>query len=160
MAATYTATACQTNASGFFLTPPKYIENGSIVRSVSIPIPFSASNTCTIQMVPIPKGAQVYDLLFCWDTAGTTTQFTASIGDPVSVGRYITSGSFTASGSLRLGGAAGTATGPFSSFGYSYSVETVIQLTVTAVASGSTTPAGNLRLTVMYSMDQSTDGNS
>lgn len=152
MAATYTASAAQT-VGGFFLSPPKYIENGYIVRSCNIAIPFSASNTCTIQMIPIPKGARVQDVMFAWDTAGTTTQFTANIGDQVSTGRFIASGSFTASGIWRLGGAAGTAVGPFSSAGYSYSVESILQLTVTAVASGSTTPAGNLRLTVMYSMD-------
>lgn len=160
MAATYTASAAQT-VNGFFINPPKYIENGMVLRSCSIPIPFSASNTCTIQMMPIPKGAQVYDLMFAWDTAGTTTQFTASIGDNGSVGRYLTSGSFTASGVLRLGGAAGSAiSGPYANFGYSYSADSVLQLTVTAVASGSTTPAGNLRLSVLYTMDQSTDGNS
>lgn len=158
-ASTYTATACNTfGNTGFFLNPPKFIEEGYIVRSASIPIPFSASNTCTIQMVPIPKGARMQDMLFAWDTAGTTTQFTASIGDPTTVGRYLISGSFTASGIWRLGGAAGTAVGPYASSGYSYSADSVIQLTVTAVASGSTTPAGNLRLTIMYSMDDNQKG--
>jgi len=156
MAATYTATACQTNASGFFLTPPKYIENGGIVRSVSIGIPISASNTAVIQMVPVPKGASIYDLVFAWDAAGTTTQFTVNIGDGNSTGRYVTSFSATASGVCRLG--AGVAS--FAGAGYSYSAEDTIDVFVTAVASGSTTPAGTFRLSILYSMDQSTDGNS
>lgn len=154
MAATYTCTAANT-LNGFFVNPPKYIEEGYIVRTVNMPIPFSASNTCTIFLCPIPKAAQLHDFIFAWDTAGTTTQFTANLGDTQSLTRFITSGSFTASGAVRLYATPGNG---YVAGDYSYSVDSVITLTVTAVAAGSTTPAGNLRLTVMYSMDNNAKG--
>jgi hypothetical protein len=153
MAATYTASACQT-VGGFFLNPPKYIEEGYIVRACSITIPISASNTAVIQMVPIPKGAQFHDCLFAWDGAGTTTQFTINVGDGSSTGRYIASFSATASGVVRLGGGVAN----FSGSGYSYSADDTIDVFVSAVASGSTTPAGTFRLTIMYSMDNNQKG--
>lgn len=156
MAATYTATACQTfGTTGFFVNPPKYIEEGYIVRAASITIPISASNTAVIQMVPIPKGAQLHDVIFAWDGGGTTTQFTVNVGDGNSTGRYIQSYSATASGIARLG-AVGVA--QFAGSGYSYSVDDTIDIYVTAVASGSTTPAGVFRLTIMYSMDNNQKG--
>ena len=156
MAATYTATAAQTfGTTGFFQNPPKTIEKGYIVRAVNMPIPFSASNTCTVYLMPIPKGCQLHDFIFAWDTAGTTTQFTANLGDTVSATRFITSGFFTASGAVRMYGTPGNG---YSAGDYSYSVDATMILTVTAVASGSTTPAGNLRLTVMYSMDNNQKG--
>lgn len=161
MAATYTSTACQTNSSGFFLNPPKYIENGAIIKSATMTIPWSASNTAVVQMVPIPKGAQIADVILAWDTAGTTTQFTFNVGDGNSTGRYLLSLSATGSGVAHAGfmlGAAGYNTQ--GGVGYSYSAEDTIDIYATAVASGSTAPAGSIRLTVLYSMDQSTDGSS
>lgn len=161
MAATYTSTACQTNSSGFFLNPPKYIENGCVIKSATMTIPWSASNTAVVQMVNIPKGAQIADVILMWDTAGTTTQFTFNVGDGNATGRYITSLSATGSGVAHAGfsvAAPGYLTQ--GGIGYSYSAEDTIDIFATAVASGSTTPAGTIRLTVLYSMDQATDGSS
>lgn len=167
MAATYTSTACQTNSSGFFLNPPKYIENGCIVKSCQMTIPWSASNTAVLQCVPIPKGAQIADVILMWDTAGTTTQFTFNVGDGNATGRYITSISATGSGVAHAGyGIAFSGSNVQSIYstqggiGYSYSADDTIDIYATAVASGSTAPAGTIRLTVLYSMDQSTDGAS
>ncbi len=168
MAATYTSTACQTTAGGFFLNPPKYIENGVVARSAVITVPWSASNTAVAQMVPVPKGCQIVDVILAWDTAGTTTQFTFNVGDGNATGRYITSISATGSGVAHAGYGVAYASATQmqaitltqGGIGYSYSAEDTIDIFATAVASGSTTPAGTVRLTVLYSMDQSTDGSS
>lgn len=167
MAATYTSTACQTTAGGFFLNPPKYIENGVVARSAVMTLPWSASNTAVAQMVPVPKGCQIVDVILAWDTAGTTTQFTFNVGDGNATGRFITSISATGSGVAHAGyGIAFSGSNVQSIYstqggiGYSYSAEDTVDVFATAVASGSTTPAGTIRLTVLYSMDQSTDGAS
>lgn len=160
MAATYTATAAQTfGTTGFFINPPRMIEKGYELKAVSMPIPISASNTCVLQMVPVPKGCQVQDVILAWDAAGTTTQFTFNVGDSNVNGRYILSASCTGSGVMRMGMMVGASTYNCSGgLGYSYSAETTVNVYCTAVASGSTTPAGTIRLTVLYSMDNNQKG--
>ena len=118
-------------------------------------------------MVPVPRGASIHDVIFSWDTAGTTTQITANVGDGNATGRYIAAISATGSGVARAGyGVAYSGSNLQSIYstaggiGYSYSVDDTIDIYATAVASGSTAPAGTLRLVVLYSMDQANDGNS
>lgn len=164
MAATLTATACQTfGTTGFFVNPPKYLQEGYIVRGCTYTgLSLTASVTAVLQMVPIPKGAQLHDCLLQWKgLAGTS--LTMSVGDPNNNARYIASASCTAaSGCARLGGwVAGVAAGSTlnaGGFGYSYSADNTINIYVTANGSGSSAAAANFRLTIMYSMDNNQKG--
>lgn len=146
--ATLTSTACQTSGSGFFLNPPKVIENGVIARTALYNFVLAQSAGDVIQMVPIPKGAFIIDV---------DTQFTPGAGGPVLtwlVGDGNATNRYQASVSATLA----TLQRNTGGHGYSYSAEDTIDILIGAVASA--TAAGSVRLTVTYAMDQSTGGGS
>ncbi len=147
--ATLTSTACQTSASGFFLNPPKYIENGMVVRSAQYTFVAAQSAGDVIQMVPVPKGAQIAGLVVQYALATGAAITQGSIGDGGSAARYMG----TLSASL-----AGVVTYMTSGLGYSYSVDDTIDIVVGTATSASV--GGTVRVTVTYSMDQAGDGNS
>lgn len=152
MAQTFTATSCQTNASGFFLNPPKYIENGQIVRTCVINLNSIASATASavIQMVPVPRGASINEVKLTIDAAGSAT-YILNVGDGTTNNRFITvSTASVGSATVRMNNPAGD--------GYSYSADDTIDITMGGA--GTTSAQGVVRLTVWYSMDQATDGNS
>lgn len=159
---TLTSTACQTfGTTGFFLAPPKYVEDTYIVRAVTYTgLSITASVTAVLQMVPIPKGVQVHDCILYWKgLAGTS--ITVSVGDPLNNNRFIQSASCTAaSGVARLGQLSNLANAGIGAggFGYSYSAETTINIYLTANGSGSSVAAANFRLAVMYSADNNQKG--
>lgn len=144
--ATLTSTACQTSASGFFLNPPRYIENGVVARSAQYTFGLAESAGDILQMIPIPKGAMVIDtqVQVNGHTGGNGT---LQVGDGNSATRYSTNSySVSAVGRMVQG------------LGYSYSAEDTIDVTFNAVTTG--TAVGTIRLTVLYSFDNATDGNS
>lgn len=147
--ATFTSTACQTSASGFFLNPPKYIENGVIARSAIFTFGLAQSAGDVIQMVPVPKGAVVHDVIPVF-LPGATANVTYGVGDGGSAGRYLNSFSTSGNGAVARLLTAG--------LGYSYSAEDTIDITIQTA--GSASAGGTVRLTVLYSMDQATDGSS
>ena len=144
--ATLTSTACQTSAAGFFLNPPKYIQDGMIARSAIFNFALAQSAGDVIQMVPVPKGAQIVDVETLFTPGAGGPVLTWSVGDGNSTQRYNTSVSAAVATQLRS----------VAGLGYSYSADDTIDIVVGAV--GSATAAGSIRLTVTYSMDQSTDG--
>lgn len=147
--ATLTSTACQTSASGFFLNPPRYIENGVVARSAQYTFTAAQSAGDVIQMIPIPKGAMVIDVAANSVVGGAA--FAYFVGDGNSTQRYINSASASGTSLLvRMNQGLG--------LGYSYSADDTIDIGIQTVASASA--AGTIRLTVMYSFDNSTDGNS
>jgi len=145
--ATYTATAAQTNASGFFLHPPKYNEKG--VQAMSVQFTFTTSQSAgdVIQMIPVMKGTQVHDVMV--STSGFTGGLaTLGIGDGNSTKRF-GSASVSAANSIR----------PTQfTIGYSYSADDTIDILFDAVSTATAT--GTVRLTVFFSFDQAQDGNS
>lgn len=145
--ATYTTSAAQTSASGFYLNPPKYIEQGLVARTAQITFTAAQSAGDVFQMVPVPKGAQIADIVV--QTQGFTGGLvTFGVGDSASTKRF---GSLSSS--------ANNAARPnLASSGYSYSVDATISLLVDAVSTATAT--GTCRMTVFYSFDQSPDGNS
>jgi len=145
--ATYTATACQTNASGFFLHPPKYNEKG--VQCITAQFTFTAAQSAgdVFQMVPIAKGAVIHDV-FVSTTGFTGGLATLGIGDGSSTKRF-GSASISANVSVRPNQAA---------IGYSYSVDDTIDLLIDAVSTATAT--GTIRLSVFFSFDQAQDGNA
>lgn len=146
---TLTSTACQTSVSGFFLNPPKYIENGMVARTAVYGFTAAQSAGDVIQMVPIPKGAVVLDTVTTFTPGAGGPVLTWIVGDGNSTNRFQISASATIASSVHANGGG---------IGYSYSVEDTIDITVSAI--GSATAAGTVRLTVFYAMDQATDGNS
>ena len=142
--ATYTSTACQTSAAGFFLNPPKYIQDGLIVRSAIYSFTANQSAGDIVQMVPIPKGAQIAGVAVQCKGKGAGADIAVQVGDGNSVARFVA----TASGSV--------VTQMVSGLGYSYSTDDTIDVKVSSVTSA--TAGGSVRLSVAYSMDQSTDG--
>jgi len=145
--ATFTSTACQTNVSGFFLSPPKFIENGCVVRSAVQAFTAAQSAGDVFQMVPVPRGCQINDIIV--QTSGFTGGLvTVGVGDGGSTKRF-GSASSSANNAVRPN---------LASIGYSYSVDDTIDILIDAVSTATAT--GTVRLTVFYSMDQSTDGNS
>ena len=143
--ATFTASSCQTNASGFFLAPPKYNEKGVQARTAQYTFTAAQSAGDVIQMVPVPKGAVIHELNVVANMGGAAITVTG--GDGGSAARY---GSMSVQGALVARCTAG--------IGYSYSADDTIDLTVSTVTSASA--AGSVRLTVLYSFDQAADGGS
>lgn len=145
--ATLTSTACQTSSGGFFLNPPKYIEQGMIVRGVTYTFAAAQSAGDVIQMMPIPKGAVVADVIANFAGLGGASLTVTSIGDGNSTGRYgFNSVSTNVANVVRA----------TKGVGYSYSAEDTIDIiigTATSASAGTT-----VYLEVLYSMDQSTDG--
>lgn len=144
--ATFTSTACQTvGTTGFFLTPPKYIDEGLIARHALFTLSVAASQGDVIQMIPIPKGAHIVDVSVL-ALAPVSMTYTLAVGDGNSATRFIAS----ATGGNQV---AVHATG---GLGYSYSAEDTIDVSWTVIGSAST--SSSVRLSVLYAMDQTTDG--
>lgn len=164
MAQTFTSTACQTfGTTGFFLNPPRYIEEGMVVRAATFNFgaPYasiSATAGAIIQMVPIPKGAQVHDLVLQWDALGGGV-YTVTVGDTGNASRYIGSTSVTSSAVTRMGmnlsGAVLTSL-QNGGMGYSYSADTTINITIGTATNATAT--GAVRVSVYYSMDNNQKG--
>lgn len=145
--ATLTSSACQTlGTTGFFLNPPKYLEEGVVARSAIYTFVAAQSAGDVIQMVPVPKGCQIVDVWTNWQLGGGA--LTVNVGDGGSTGRYNASLSSNVANVQRSN----------NGLGYSYSVDDTIDIVVGTATSASA--AGSVRLTVLYSMDASTDGNS
>lgn len=148
--ATYTASAAQTNASGFFLQPPRYNEKGVQTRSVE----FNMANVTTaqsagdvIQMIPVAKGAVLLDLnVLASSPAGLS--LTLAVGDGNNTSRYAVSQSANASTSTVFRAGAG--------IGYSYSAEDTIDIKITTATSATLT--GTVRLTAFFTFDNAPDG--
>lgn len=145
--ATFTTSACQTSSSGFFLSPPKYIENGLIARSAAYTFTAAQSAGDVIQMIPVPKGAQVIDVRATPSNMGGVN-FTFGIGDGGSTTRYANSLSTSANGAVAMLSVPGV--------GYSYSVDDTVDIIMQTATSASA--AGTIRLTVLYTMDAGTGG--
>lgn len=142
--ATLTSTACQTSSGGFFLNPPKFIENGVIARTALYTKSAAESAGDVIQMVPVPKGAVIHELNVTFGLGGGAT--TINVGDGNSTGRYAASMSTNVATVQRAN----------AGLGYSYSADDTIDIVIGTATSASA--VGTYRLTVMYSVDQSTDG--
>lgn len=142
--AVLTASACQTNASGFLLNPPKYIERGMIARTVTYTFVAAQSAGDVIMMVPVPRGAQINDLIVQGGFVAGSGSITVTPGDGGVANRF---------GSLSAVNVAVHAT---LGIGYTYSADDTIDLAVTTVTTATAT--GSVRLSVFYSMDGSTDG--
>lgn len=137
--ATLTATAAQANA------PAVMNIGGATVREVRYTlngVALSAGDV--IQMLKVPSGARITDLTFAVDAiggAGTSSYTIGGIGDGNAAGRYLGSFSVVTSVVSRLALPA--------AFGYSYSAEDTIDITVGTVTSG-TAATAIVQLVVHY----------
>src|SRR5262249_44535092 len=122
--ATYTSTACQTTASGFFLNAPKYIENGVVARSAVFNFTAAQSAGDVIQMVPVPKGAQVIGVSSLHVPGAGGAVLVWNVGDGNATARYQASVSVSAAAILNTIG-----------LGYSYSADDTIDVLMGTVAS-------------------------
>jgi hypothetical protein len=144
---TLTSTACQTfGTTGFFISPPKYLEEGYIVKSATYTFTAAQSVGDVIQMVNVAKGCQLIDLIIQPTMSSGQGSFTFGVGDNVNTTRYGTSLSTSGNGVVRLNQGSG----------YSYSADNVIQITMQTVTSATT--SATLRLTAMFSFDQNQKG--
>ena len=143
--ATFTSSACQTSSGGFFITPPKYIEEGLIARSAIFTVTTAASQGDVIQMIPIPKGAHIVDVAVL-ALAPVSMTYTLAVGDGNSSTRFISSAT----------GGSQVITRANAGLGYSYSVEDTIDVTWSVI--GSASISSTVRLSVLYEMDMTTDG--
>jgi len=142
--ATFTASAAHTNSSGFFFTPPKMDYEGVNARSVQYTWGVAESAGDVLLMFPVPKGALILDG-YVEVTGHTGGNGTFAVGDSTTAARF-GSLSYSVSGVLRF----------TQGLGYSYSADTILQITPATVTTGTAT--GVVRLCVTYSMDNSTDG--
>ena len=143
--ATLTSTACQTSSGGFFLNPPKYIDEGVIARTALYTFAAAQSAGDIIQMVPVPKGAHIHDVIANYGGLGGGA-LTTTVGDGNSATRYNGSVSTNLANVVRA----------TAGLGYSYSAEDTIDMVVGTATSA--TAGVTVRLTVIYSMDQTLDG--
>jgi hypothetical protein len=144
--ATLTASSCQTSSGGFFLSPPRYIENGVVARSALFTKTAAESAGDVIQMVPIPRGAQILELNLTFGLGGGAT--TINVGDGNSTGRFAASMSTNVATVQRA----------TAGLGYSYSADDTIDIVIGTATSASA--VGTYRLTVFYAFDGAADGNS
>lgn len=138
--ATLTASAAQSTSQA------KYLDHGCVARSAIYTFTAAQSAGDVIQMVKVPKGAHVHEVIQVWSLGGAA--LTVTVGDGDSAARY--NGSTSTNVATVVRATAG--------LGYSYSAEDTVDITVGTATSASA--AGTVRLTVLYSMDQSTDGSS
>lgn len=138
--ATFTASAAQSTAA------PKYIERGMIARSCIWTFSAAAASAGdVVQMIRVPAGAHIHDVSVVNDFNAASATFAVNVGDGNSATRYI--GSATED-TIVVRAETGV--------GYSYSVEDTIDIVVATAASASV--GATVRVTVFYSMDQTTDG--
>lgn len=163
MAQTFTATACQTfGTTGFFINPPKYIEEGMVVRAVTYNLAaVSATASAIIQMVPVPKGCQIHDVVLSWDMAGGGGIQGIAVGDGNGDQRYmLIAASCTGSSVCRLGQTINAGVfdqgGGGGAVGYSYSVDDTIDVKIVVVSAFQA--SATIRLQVLYSMDNNQKG--
>lgn len=105
-----------------------------------------------IQMVKVPKGAQILEIQLATDDLDTGAALVLDVGDGGDPDRFIDGSTIgQTGGSARLGSgvAAATAAG---SFGYTYTTEDTIDVTV-ATAPGTGATEGTVALTVLYHCD-------
>lgn len=134
--ATFTATAAQSTS------PAHYLVNGDIVRNVEYTVPGTAlSAGDVIQMVRIPAGARINDIIFA--ISSTSQSHTVTIGDGNDADRFFASTSAVLVEAVRMSLGGG--------FAYSYSAEDTIDITIGTVTSGTAADA-DLRLIVSYTM--------
>jgi len=134
--ATKTATAAQSNA------PAVFNIKGGITRVIEYTLNgVSLSAGDVIQMVRVPASARIADLILAYDDSGAQSYTLTGIGDGNSAGRYMASQSAVTSGVVRMSIAAG--------FGYSYSAEDTIDITIGTVTSG-TAASATVRLSLTY----------
>lgn len=145
--ATLTSTACQTSAAGFLLNPGRYIENGVVARSAQYTFAAAQSAGDVVQMVPVPRGALMLGVFATYAGLGGAS-LTTVVGDGNSTTRY--NGSISTNVQSVVYATQG--------LGYSYSVDDTIDILVGTVTSASI--GTSVRLTVLYSFDNATDGNS
>lgn len=131
--ATLTATAAASTSQAF------YAVNGVVCRSIS----FNPSGTAlsagdVIQMVRIPKGAVVNDMTLAISSSVQSYTITG-LGDGNSATRYLASQSLVLVQAVRI----------TSGFGYSYSAEDTVDITIGTVTSG-TAANCDIRLTMTY----------
>lgn len=138
--ATITATAADSTAQAMFEV------TGYVHRSVDFNLngrTLSAGDV--IQMCKVPAGARVMDMVLLVDNtgaAGVQSYTIGSIGDGNSAGRYLGTSSVVTSLVTRLTPLVG-------GFGYSYSAEDTIDITIGTVTSG-TAATATIRLTFNY----------
>lgn len=152
--ATLTATAAQTNASGFFLAPPKYNEKGVQARSVKYSFagaPNAAGSAGDVVLLcPVAKGTLLLDVTLVVSAAAQVT-YSLAVGDSGSSTRYISSAT---QGAATAPVFRGNTTG----LCYSYSADDTVKVTLSAWASAS--GAVSVRLTTFGVFDNAGDGNS
>ncbi len=134
--ATLTASAAQASASAL------YNETGVVTRVVDYSLTTNPllSSGDVVQMLKVPSGAVVLDLWIITDQM-SGGNYTVTVGDGNSAARYFGSLSPGSTSSINKMTIA-------SAFGYSYSAEDTVDITVGTVTTA--TASGVLRLVVTY----------
>lgn len=131
--ATITATNAQANIAA------KFLHAGVVAVESVYSIGAALSNGDVLQMVKVPSGAKVLDVMLVVDHQNSAAVF--NVGDGADVDRYIASRSISGVATLN------TLVG----LGYSYSAEDTIDIQAVVTTA---TAVGSLRLRVMYQLDQ------
>lgn len=132
--ATFTTT--KTAAS---VQPRGDLDITSITGEFSIPAGFATSDV--VQMVKLPKGALVQEVILS-SSAGVGATANLSVGDTGNTARYVASTAFTAASLVRLGVHAG--------HGFVTTADGTVD--VTAVSIATPTVGTVIRLTVIYTL--------
>lgn len=104
-----------------------------------------------IQMVKVPKGATVLELVFHTTDLDTSTGIVLQIGDGDDVDRYVKDSAIgQTGGTVRLGAGIVNNSGA----NYTYTAEDTIDVKVTTAASGTAATSGTLSMAVIYAMHQ------
>lgn len=114
---------------------PQRISAG-VVHEVTtvLTLPNDAADTNVFQMVPVPKGARVVEIIVSCETQGATI----AVGDGDDPDRYIASGAISAGAVARLSRSLG--------MGYRYTADDTIDILFGATP----TDGGTVKMTVLF----------
>lgn|SRR5574343_784128 len=115
------------------------VDETSITAEFTIPTGFATNDV--VEMVKIPAGAMVVELIFS-SSAGVGATANLAIGDGADTDRYITSTAFTAAALARLNAHTG--------HGYRYTADDTIDILAASIATP--TVGTVVRLTVIYTL--------
>lgn len=102
-----------------------------------------------IQMVKVPVGATILDVILGVDDLDSGTDVTLSVGDGTTVNRFISAATIGQGGGVVRLGQGITGAAAADCVGYEYAAEDTIDIKVIAAPTGGT---GTLKLVVIYTM--------
>lgn len=106
-----------------------------------------------IQMVKVPKGACILEVILTSDDLDSSTGVVLAVGDGVTADRFISGSTVGQAGGIVRMGSGVTAANQSGASAFQYTVDDTVDVKVTTAPSGTAATTGDIVLTVLYSME-------